>query len=69
MTILAIGNEKKCATIEMNSAATAIDTANEPRAAPRKPTSIRNGVLAKREPTRAPSVTTDALPIHHGSTA
>ena len=35
MTILAIGNGKKYATMAMKNAATAIDTANEPSAAPR----------------------------------
>ena len=69
MTTLAIGNESSRVTIKINMVATAIETANEPNAAPRWASSIRALVLAKREPTNAPSVTTEALPIHHGRAA
>jgi len=66
---LAIGNENSRATITTNTVATTIDTANEPNAAPRWPSSIRALVLANREPTSAPKVITDAPPTHHGSAA
>jgi len=69
MTTLAIGNESSRVTIKINTVATAIETANEPNAAPRWASSIRALVLAKREPTNAPSVTTEALPIHQGRAA
>jgi len=69
MTTLAIGNESSRVTIKTNRVATAIETANEPNAAPRWASSIRALVLAKREPTSAPSMMTEALPIHHGKAA
>ena len=51
-----------------NTAVTAAATANEPKAAPMKCASMRNGVPAKREPVTAPNATITVLVTHHGIT-
>ena len=54
-------------TTSTKAADTAIATAAEPSPAQRFSSSIPSDVLAKREPTSAPSTTTAELPSHQGS--
>src|SRR5947199_10574865 len=58
---------KRLTTTSTKAADTAIATAAEPSPAQRFSSSIPSEVLAKREPTSAPSTTTAELPSHHGS--
>src|SRR5215216_3437879 len=68
-TTSAAGNGRILVTSSTKQEATAIATANEPNAAPRKPNNILGVVLAKRDPATAPSVIIAAPAIHHGRTA
>src|SRR5206468_8027746 len=63
----AVRNGNRCVTATTNPAEITITTVAEPSAAQKYSITMATVVLAKREPTSAPSTTTAGLPSHHGS--